>query len=55
MDLGDRGRGVRLAFKVNKHLEGRPAERLLNLRQKLVEGDRRYLTVQASKLRGPCR
>ena len=39
----------------SKHLEGRAAERLLDLRQELVEGDRRHLVMQFCEFGGPRR
>ena len=53
--LCDRGRREGLAFKVVEHLEGRAAERLLDLRHELVEGDRRHLVMQFSEFGGPRR
>jgi hypothetical protein len=54
MHLRNRGGGVRLALKVAKHVEGGAAERLLDLGQELVEGDRRYVAVQSREFGGPC-
>ena len=53
--LCDRGRREGFAFEVVKHLEGRAAERLLDLRQELVERDRRHLAVQFGEFGGPRR
>ena len=53
--LGDGGSGIGFAFQVNKDLERRAAERLLDLRPERVKGDRRHLAVQGSELRGPRR
>ena len=55
MDLRDRGGGVGLALEVAEHLERRAAERLLHLRQQLVERDRRHVAVQPRELGGPGR
>ena len=55
MHLGDGRSRIGFTFKVDEDLERRAAERLLDLWQELVEGDRRHLAVQGGEFRGPRR
>src|SRR5262245_42297155 len=55
MYLRDRGSGIGFALKIGKHFGGRPAERLFDLRQEVVERYRRHMTVQPVEFIGPRR
>ena len=55
MHLCDRSGCVGLAVHVIEHLERRPAERPLDLRQQLVEGHRRHVAVQPLEFSRPGR
>ena len=55
MYLGDRGGGVGLAFQTGKHLERRAAERLLDLRQQIIERHRSHVAEKLVELLSPRR
>ena len=55
MHLRDGGGGVRLAIEIDEHGERRPAERLLDLRQELLEWHRGHAAVQPAELFDPSR
>ena len=50
MHLRDRGGGIGLTLEIDKHFERRPAERLFELRQKIIERNRRHVAVQPLEL-----
>ena len=55
MDLGNRSGGVWLAVQTGKDLERRAAERLLDLRQQIIERHRRHFAEKLVELLSPRR